>query len=69
MTTVSTTFCFLSGIKNSIQLFTVSITVGVILNNGDKHLLFFFFFFQFWLCWVFGAVQAFLQLWRVGATL
>ena len=43
MTTVSTTFCFLSGIKNSIQLFTVSITVGVILNNGDKHLLFFFF--------------------------
>ena len=69
MTTVSTTFCFLSGIKNSIQLFTVSITVGVILNNGDKHLLFFFFFFQFWLWWVFGAVQAFLQLWRVGATL
>ena len=38
--------------------------------SGDYLLkAFYFIFFNFWLCWVFVAVQAFLWLWREEATL
>ena len=32
-------------------------------------LLYIYIIYLFWLCWVFAAAQAFLQLWRAGATL
>lgn len=45
-------------------------TMGWNVQPCPLPLLIFFFFYSFlWLCWVFIALQAFLQLWQAGATL